>query len=166
MTTSKLIIDPLKVADAENDMFAKYIIYLSRLEDASLILLSAHLRRSKTTTLSTRYVLTRVVIAYNAHKLISYHRASCVTVSSWRSRRSTRCTWHRHLLHGVLVMGTNTICSRHIPTVVVQGRYDCVCPATTAWALKKAWPEIELHIVPNAGHSSRETGIAKKLVEV
>lgn len=54
---------------------------------------------------------------------------------------------------------------RHIPTVVVQGRYDVVCPATTAWALKKVWPEITLHIVPDAGHSARETGIAKLLVE-
>ncbi|KAG7451222.1 proline iminopeptidase [Guyanagaster necrorhizus] len=54
---------------------------------------------------------------------------------------------------------------RHIPTVVIQGRYDVVCPATTAYALKKVWPEIELHIVPDAGHSSREPGIAKLLVE-
>ncbi|KAL5504175.1 hypothetical protein ACEPAH_8248 [Sanghuangporus vaninii] len=54
---------------------------------------------------------------------------------------------------------------RHIPTIVVQGRYDVVCPITTAWALKKVFPEIELHIVPDAGHSARETGIAKLLVE-
>ncbi|KAK7463514.1 hypothetical protein VKT23_006862 [Stygiomarasmius scandens] len=54
---------------------------------------------------------------------------------------------------------------RHIPCVVVQGRYDVVCPATTAYALKKVWPEITLHIVPDAGHSSRETGTAKLLVE-
>ncbi|KAG1729618.1 Alpha/Beta hydrolase protein [Suillus paluster] len=54
---------------------------------------------------------------------------------------------------------------RHIPTIVVQGRYDVVCPATTAWALKRAWPEITLHIIPDAGHSSREPGIEKKLVE-
>ncbi|KAG6909052.1 hypothetical protein DXG01_002204 [Tephrocybe rancida] len=54
---------------------------------------------------------------------------------------------------------------RHIPTIVVQGRYDVVCPATTAYALKKVFPEMELHIVPDAGHSSREEGIAKLLVE-
>ncbi|KAH7926356.1 peptidase S33, proline iminopeptidase 1 [Leucogyrophana mollusca] len=54
---------------------------------------------------------------------------------------------------------------RHIPTIVVQGRYDVVCPATTAHALKKVWPEITLHIVPDAGHSSREPGIEKLLVE-
>ena len=38
--------------------------------------------------------------------------------------------------------------------------------ATTAYALKKAWPELTLHIVPDAGHSSREPGTAKLLVEV
>jgi proline iminopeptidase len=54
---------------------------------------------------------------------------------------------------------------RHIPTVVVQGRYDVVCPITTAWALKKAFPELTLHIVSDAGHSSREPGIAKILVQ-
>ncbi|KAF9264309.1 proline iminopeptidase [Marasmius fiardii PR-910] len=54
---------------------------------------------------------------------------------------------------------------RHIPTVVVQGRYDMLCPPTTAWKLKKVWPEIELHIVPDAGHSSSEPGIEKLLVE-
>jgi len=54
---------------------------------------------------------------------------------------------------------------RHIPTIVVQGRYDVVCPPTTAYALKKVWPEITLHIVPDAGHSSRELGTSKLLVQ-
>jgi len=54
---------------------------------------------------------------------------------------------------------------RHIPTVVVQGRYDVVCPAKTAWDLKKAFPELELHIVTDAGHSAREPGIARLLSE-
>ncbi|KAF5359556.1 hypothetical protein D9756_003460 [Leucocoprinus leucothites] len=54
---------------------------------------------------------------------------------------------------------------RHIPTVIIQGRYDVACPATTAYALKKAFPEATLHIVPDAGHSSREPGTTKLLVE-
>ncbi|KIJ95783.1 hypothetical protein K443DRAFT_682762 [Laccaria amethystina LaAM-08-1] len=54
---------------------------------------------------------------------------------------------------------------RHIPTIVVQGRYDVVCPTTTAYALKKVFPELTLQIVPDAGHSSREPGISKLLVE-
>ncbi|KAK2460314.1 hypothetical protein APHAL10511_007703 [Amanita phalloides] len=54
---------------------------------------------------------------------------------------------------------------RHIPTTIVQGRYDVVCPVTTAYALHKALPESTLHIVPDAGHSSREPGTSKLLVE-
>jgi len=54
---------------------------------------------------------------------------------------------------------------RHIPTIAVQGRYDVICPATTAYALKKVWPEITLHIVPDAGHSSSQPGTAKLLVQ-
>ncbi|KAF7327686.1 Proline iminopeptidase [Mycena kentingensis (nom. inval.)] len=54
---------------------------------------------------------------------------------------------------------------RHIPCIVVQGRYDVVCPATTAYALKKVWPEITLHMVPDAGHSTREKGIQNLLVQ-
>lgn len=54
---------------------------------------------------------------------------------------------------------------RHIPTVIVQGRYDVVCPATSAWDLHKAFPETELRIIPDAGHSALEKGIASALVE-
>lgn len=53
---------------------------------------------------------------------------------------------------------------RHIPTVIVQGRYDVVCPMTSAWDLKRAFPEAELVVVPDAGHSMHEPGIAKALV--
>lgn len=54
---------------------------------------------------------------------------------------------------------------RHIPTVIVQGRYDVVCPAESAWALHRAVPEAMLHIVGDAGHSSFEPGIVHELVE-
>ena len=54
---------------------------------------------------------------------------------------------------------------RHIPGVIVQGRYDMVCPLTSAWDLHRAWPEAELHVIPDAGHSTTEPGIIDKLVE-
>lgn len=53
---------------------------------------------------------------------------------------------------------------RHIPCVIVQGRYDVVCPMTTAWSLHRAWPEAAFHVVPDAGHSAFEPGIARILV--
>ncbi|MGI8656656.1 MAG: prolyl aminopeptidase [Pyrinomonadaceae bacterium] len=54
---------------------------------------------------------------------------------------------------------------RNIPAVIVQGRYDVVCPMMSAWELHKAWPEAELRVVPDAGHSAMEKGIVSALVE-
>ncbi len=54
---------------------------------------------------------------------------------------------------------------RNIPAIIVQGRYDVVCPATSAWDLHKAWPEAEFHLVADAGHSLSEEGITKILVD-
>ena len=53
----------------------------------------------------------------------------------------------------------------HLPGVIVQGRYDVVCPATSAWALHKAWPKAQLILVPDAGHSMKEPGILSALVQ-
>ncbi len=54
---------------------------------------------------------------------------------------------------------------RHIPTVIVQGRYDVVCPSVSAWELHKAFPEADLQIIPDAGHSISEKGITSALVD-
>ncbi|HEY9089543.1 MAG TPA: prolyl aminopeptidase [Anaerolineaceae bacterium] len=53
----------------------------------------------------------------------------------------------------------------HIPTRIAQGRYDIVCPIRSAWDLKKVMPAADLRIVPDAGHSSFEPGIARELVQ-
>ncbi len=53
---------------------------------------------------------------------------------------------------------------RGIPGVIVQGRYDVVCPMESAWALHRAWPEAQLRIVPDAGHSASEPGIVHELI--
>lgn len=53
---------------------------------------------------------------------------------------------------------------RQIPTVIVQGRYDMVCPIVTADELARAWPEARYTIVPDAGHSAMEPGIRSRLV--
>lgn len=54
---------------------------------------------------------------------------------------------------------------RHLPAVIVQGRYDVVCPMITAWELHQAWPEAEWIVVPDAGHSMSEPGIRSALIE-
>ncbi len=53
---------------------------------------------------------------------------------------------------------------KDIPCVMVHGRYDVVTPLMTAWALKKAWPQADLRIVPDAGHTATEPGIVHEFV--
>jgi proline iminopeptidase len=53
---------------------------------------------------------------------------------------------------------------RKIPAVIVQGRYDVICPMRNAWDLHRAWPEAELRIVADAGHSAFESGTTRELV--
>lgn len=53
---------------------------------------------------------------------------------------------------------------RHIPAVIVQGRYDVVCPMATAWDLHRAWPEAELIVTPRSGHSMFEAENVDALV--
>ena len=53
---------------------------------------------------------------------------------------------------------------RHIPGVIVHGRYDVVTPLRSAWDLKRAWPEADLRIVPDAGHAMTEPGTIHELV--
>lgn len=54
---------------------------------------------------------------------------------------------------------------RHLPGVIVQGRYDVVCPMITAWELHQKWQEAEFIVVPDAGHSISEPGIRHALIE-
>ncbi|OQW93710.1 MAG: prolyl aminopeptidase [Beggiatoa sp. IS2] len=53
----------------------------------------------------------------------------------------------------------------HLPGVIVQGRYDVVCPITSAWELHQAWPKAEWVVIPDAGHSISEPGICSALLE-
>jgi proline iminopeptidase len=53
---------------------------------------------------------------------------------------------------------------KDIPAVIVQGRYDCVCPIVTADELHAAWPEADYQVIPDAGHSAMEPGIRRALV--
>ncbi|GMN01404.1 prolyl aminopeptidase [Erythrobacter sp. MTPC3] len=53
---------------------------------------------------------------------------------------------------------------KHIPGIIVQGRHDICTPPAAAWALKKAWPEAQLWMVHDAGHSASEPGIIDGLV--
>lgn len=55
---------------------------------------------------------------------------------------------------------------QHIPGVIVQGRYDMICPPVRAWNLSKAWARADLRMIRNAGHALSEPGISSELVRV
>ncbi|MFT8463773.1 prolyl aminopeptidase [Acetobacter persici] len=67
------------------------------------------------------------------------------------------------LEEGQLIRDVDRI--RHIPTVIVQGRYDMATPVRTAWDLHKAWPEADFRLINAAGHALFEPGILSALLE-
>ena len=69
---------------------------------------------------------------------------------------------HLFLPDGFLLANVDRI--RGIPGVIVQGRYDAVCPPVSADDLHRAWPEAQYHVVADAGHSAFEPGIRSRLV--
>ena len=79
-----------------------------------------------------------------------------------------RIECHYFIHHGFLRTDNQLIENvgriRQIPAVIVQGRYDVVCPVRSAWDLHTAWPEADLRIVPDAGHSAFEPGNIHELV--
>jgi len=79
-----------------------------------------------------------------------------------------RIEWHYFVNGGFFDRDDQIIANidktRHIPSVIVQGRYDIVTPMETAWELHKAWPEAEFVVVGDAGHAASEPGIIDALV--
>jgi proline iminopeptidase len=73
-----------------------------------------------------------------------------------------------YFVHGLFLSGDALLEGvarlRDLPCSIIQGRYDVVCPIRSADDLHRAWPEAEYVIVPDAGHSAREPGIARELV--
>ena len=75
-----------------------------------------------------------------------------------------------HFIQNLCFIGERDVLSEvanltHIPTTIIQGRYDMVCPPVTAYELSLAMPHSVYKVVPDAGHSAMETGITSALVE-
>jgi proline iminopeptidase len=84
------------------------------------------------------------------------HAVACARIENHYFRH------HCWLEPGQLLDGAAKL--RGIPGVIVQGRHDCCTPPAAAWALKQAWPEVDLQIVPDASHLFSEPGITDGLV--
>lgn len=74
-----------------------------------------------------------------------------------------------YIMHGCFVeqrdlLGEAAAALTHLPTIIVQGRYDMVCPPLTAWELRQVLPQAELHMIADAGHSAMEAGTSAALI--
>ncbi|GAA1875447.1 prolyl aminopeptidase [Actinomadura bangladeshensis] len=76
---------------------------------------------------------------------------------------------HHYISNGGFLPGEGLLAGvdriRHIPAVIVNGRYDMKTPPDQAWDLHRAWPEAEFHIVEDAGHGGSEPGTRDRLIE-
>jgi proline iminopeptidase len=84
------------------------------------------------------------------------------------ARAFARLENHYFYNHGFLAFDGQILANMgrisHIPGVIVQGRYDMICPPSSAWRLSELWPECDLRMVRNAGHALSEPGISAELV--
>lgn len=74
-----------------------------------------------------------------------------------------------YFIHGIIPKEKSLLDNidkiRHIPTVIIQGRYDMICPILTAHNLHQAWPEADYVVVPDGGHSATDPAIRSRLIE-
>jgi len=150
------------------DAFEPYLAVIPPAERDDLI--SAYYRRLTSRSSATRLRAAKAWSRWEAatsHLLVDQAQLDAFGADAF-ALAFARIECHYFVNHGFfpaenyLLDNANKI--RHIPGVIVQGRYDVVCPMETAWALHRRWPEAALVVVPDAGHAAFEPGIAAALV--
>jgi proline iminopeptidase len=81
-----------------------------------------------------------------------------------RARVQIHYIQHDCFVDGTQMLADAAVKLAHIPTIIVQGRYDMVCPPKSAWELSQAMPHAEFQIIQDAGHSAMEPGVTSALV--
>lgn len=151
------------------DAFAEYRNFIPPAERGDLM--AAYYRRLTSDDASVRLAAARVWSTWEARtsKLIVSEDLVAKYNDEAFALAFARIECHYFVNGGFFARDDQLLADAHrlrdIPGVVVQGRYDVVCPPISAWELSQAWPEARLHIVPDAGHSAFERGIEARLVE-
>jgi proline iminopeptidase len=150
------------------DRWEDYLAPIPKRERGDLV--SAYYRRLTSPRRATRVRAARAWATWEA--ATSYLHVNQSNIDSWGEEdfavAVARIECHYFVNRGFmrredqLLRGVDRI--RHIPAVIVQGRYDLVCPMRTAWDLHRRWPEGEFRVVADAGHSANEPGITHELV--
>jgi proline iminopeptidase len=150
------------------DRWEDYVAAIPPRERGDLV--SAYYRRLTSPNRATRLRAARAWSIWEA--ATSHLQANPANIDKWAEENFAvavaRIECHYFVNKGFmqredqLLRGVGKI--RHIPTVIVQGRYDVVCPMRTAWDLHRRWPEADFRVVADAGHSALEPGITHELV--
>jgi proline iminopeptidase len=151
------------------DCWEDYLAAIPRAERSDLV--SAYYRRLTSPRRGTRLRAARAWSVWEA--ATSFLKPNLANVAKWSEDEFAvavaRIECHYFVNKGFmkrpdqLLRGVRRI--RDIPAVIVQGRYDVVCPMQTAWELHRAWPEADFRLVPEAGHSALEPGITHELIQ-
>jgi proline iminopeptidase len=160
--------DPLGAGSIFPDLWEKYLAPIPPAERGDLM--QAYYRRLTSEDAATRASAARAWSTWEA--ATSFLRANPAYVAKFDNpdyaAAFARIEAHYFVNRGFLDSDDQLLRDveriRHIPAVIVQGRYDIVCPMRSAWDLHRAWPEAELRIVPDAGHSAFEPAITRELV--
>jgi len=148
------------------DAWERFIAPISPAERHDLV--GAYHRRLTGADIAMRMEAARAWCAWEAELLTLRPRPSATGATTSSELALARIESHYFINHSFLDEG-QIIRDAHmlagVPGVIVQGRFDMVTPAISAWELSQAWPDARLRIVPEAGHATSEPGILHALVE-
>ena len=160
--------DPLGAASLFPDLWEQYVAPIPRAERGDMM--AAYYRRLTSRSAAVRVRAARAWSVWEA--ATSYLQAGKGAVAKFDdadyAAAFARIECHYFVNGGFLEDEDQLLRDvrriRHIPAVIVQGRYDVVCPARSAWDLHRAWPEADLQYIADAGHSAFEPGNSRALV--
>jgi proline iminopeptidase len=160
--------NPLGAGSIFPDMWEQYVAPIPQAERGDMM--QAYYRRLTSQDAATRAVAARAWASWEG--ATSYLRVNPSYVAKFDNpayaSAFARIEAHYFVNRGFLEHDDQLLQGvarmRDIPAVIVQGRYDMVCPLRSAWDLHRAWPQADLRIVPDAGHSAFEAGITRELV--
>ncbi|XP_035825673.1 probable proline iminopeptidase isoform X2 [Aplysia californica] len=152
------------------DHFDEYISHIPEVERGAVI--DAYYRRLTSEDESVRTEAARRWSTWEmatSHLYVNEEKLQKAGTEPTWSLQFARIECHYFVNGGFFESGSHLLDNvdkiRSIPATIVQGRYDMVCPATSAWELHKRWPEADFFMIPDSGHNSNEPGTRTKLLD-
>ena len=150
------------------DLWARFVAEVPQEERGDLI--GAYHRRLFSGNLTEETKAARAWAAWE-NALASIHHHGSVGESPAEYARAFARLENHYFIHSGFLEFDGWILHHksriaHVPTVIVQGRYDMICPPAAAWKLAQGWAKCTLRLIPMAGHALSEPGISEALVAV